>query len=81
MPSCEKIQYVVACVQTIKTGIPGTDTPTNKERLLTAYAAYNRQNSEALLAPVSEDVDWPDGRATDCTAKPICERTGRANGR
>jgi hypothetical protein len=47
----------------MKTGIPGTDTPTNKERLLTAYAAYNRQDSEALLAPVSEDVDWPDGSA------------------
>ena len=47
----------------MKTGIPSTDTPTNKERLLTAYAAYNRQDSEALLAPVSEDVDWPDGSA------------------
>ena len=47
----------------MKTGIPGTDTPTNKERLLTAYAAYNRQDSEALLALVSEDVDWPDGSA------------------
>jgi hypothetical protein len=34
----------------MKTGIPGTDTPTNKELLLTAYAAYNRQDSEALLA-------------------------------
>jgi hypothetical protein len=47
----------------MKTGIPGRDTPTNKERLLTAYAAYNRQDSEALLALVSEDVDWPDGSA------------------
>ena len=47
----------------MKTGIPGTDTPTNKERLLTAYAAYNRQDSEALLALVSEDIDWPDGSA------------------
>jgi len=47
----------------MKTGIPGTDAPTNKERLLPAYAAYNRQDREALLALVSEDVDWPDGSA------------------
>ena len=36
---------------------------TNKERLLAAYAAYNRQDGAALLALVSEDVDWPDGSA------------------
>ena len=37
---------------------------TNKERLLAAYAAYNRQDAgAALLALVSEDVDWPDGSA------------------
>ncbi|MBV8136349.1 MAG: nuclear transport factor 2 family protein [Deltaproteobacteria bacterium] len=47
----------------MKTGIPATETPTNEERLLTAYAAYNRQDSEALLALVSEDVDWPNGSA------------------
>jgi ketosteroid isomerase-like protein len=46
----------------MKTGIPA-NTPTNEERLLTAYAAYNRRDSEALLALVSEDVDWPNGRA------------------
>ena len=34
-----------------------------KERLLAAYAAYNRQDGAALLALVSEDVDWPDGSA------------------
>ena len=25
-----------------------------------AYAAYNGQDAEALLARVSDDVDWPD---------------------
>ena len=29
--------------------------------LSAAYAAYNRRDGEALLALVSEDVDWPDG--------------------
>jgi ketosteroid isomerase-like protein len=47
----------------MKTGLPGTGTPTNKERLLRAYAAYNRRDSEALLALVSEDLDWPDDSA------------------
>ncbi len=47
----------------MKTGVLGTGTPTNKERLLAAYAAYNRQDGAALLALVSEDVDWPDGSA------------------
>jgi len=36
---------------------------TNKEILLKAYAAYNHQDSEALLALVSENVDWPNGSA------------------
>ena len=47
----------------MKTGVLGTSTPTNKERLLAAYAAYNRQDGAALLALVSEDVDWPDDSA------------------
>ena len=47
----------------MKSGVLGTGTLTIKERLLAAYAAYNRQDSEALLALVSEDADWPDGRA------------------
>ena len=34
----------------MKTGVLSTGTPTNKERLLAAYAAYNRQDSEALAA-------------------------------
>ena len=45
----------------MKTGVFDTGTLTNKERLLAAYAAYNSQDSEAQLALVSEDVDWPDG--------------------
>lgn len=32
----------------------------HRELLLQAYAAYNSQNVEALLALVSDDVDWPD---------------------
>jgi hypothetical protein len=48
---------------TMKSGVLSTGTPTNKERLLAAYAAYNRQDSETLLALVSEDVDWPDSSA------------------
>ena len=47
----------------MKTGVIGTGTLMNKERLLAAYAAYNRQDGDALLALVSEDVDWPDGSA------------------
>jgi ketosteroid isomerase-like protein len=31
--------------------------------LLAAYAAYNRRDSDALLALVSEDVNWPDSSA------------------
>ena len=47
----------------MKSGVLGTGTLTIKERLLAAYAAYNRQDSDSLLALVSEDVDWPDGSA------------------
>lgn len=36
---------------------------TNKEILLKAYAAYNHQDREALLALASENVDWPNGSA------------------
>ena len=39
-----------------------TGDPTDDERLLrAAYAAYSRQDVDALLALVSDDVDWPDG--------------------
>jgi hypothetical protein len=55
----------------MKTGVLGTGTLTNKARLLAAYAAYNRQDSDALLALVSKDVNWPDGK---CPAA----RQGRA---
>lgn len=37
--------------------------------LRTAYAAYNRQDLDPLLAMVSDDVDWPDSAG------------GRLNGR
>ncbi len=33
----------------------------HRELLLQAYAAYNRQDLEALVALVSDDVNWPDG--------------------
>lgn len=32
----------------------------HRELLLQAYAAYNSQNVEDLLALVSDNVDWPD---------------------
>lgn len=32
-----------------------------RDLLLQAYAAYNAQDVEALLARISDDVDWPDG--------------------
>jgi len=44
----------------IKTGVFDTGTLTNRELLLAAYAACNRRYSDALLALVSEDVNWPD---------------------
>ena len=44
-------------------GVHGTGSLTNRALLLEAYAAYNRRDSDALLALVSEDVDWPDGSA------------------
>ena len=34
---------------------------TARELLTRAYAAYNAQDVEGLLAKVSDDVDWPDG--------------------
>ena len=36
---------------------------TNEELIEQAYAAFNQQDADALLALVSEDVDWPDGSA------------------
>ncbi len=35
----------------------------HRELLLEAYSAYNRQDLDALVARVSDDVDWPDGHA------------------
>jgi hypothetical protein len=32
----------------------------HRDLLLQAYAAYNAQDVEALLARISDDVDWPD---------------------
>ena len=38
------------------------DVPADRrDLLLQAYAAYNAQDVEGLLALVSDDVDWPDG--------------------
>ena len=34
-----------------------------RELLLRACAAYNSQDIEALVAPVSDDVNWPDDDA------------------
>ena len=34
----------------------------HRELLLQAYAAYNSQDVEALLARVSDDIDWPNGK-------------------
>jgi hypothetical protein len=47
----------------MKTEVFDTGALTNREMLLAAYAAYNRRDSDALLALVSEDVNWPDGSA------------------
>jgi hypothetical protein len=33
----------------------------HRDLLLQAYAACNAQDVEALLARISDDVDWPDG--------------------
>jgi hypothetical protein len=33
----------------------------HRDLLLQAYAAYNAQDVKALLARISDDVDWPDG--------------------
>jgi ketosteroid isomerase-like protein len=35
----------------------------HRELLLQAYAAYNRQDVAALVALISDDVDWPDDDA------------------
>ena len=36
----------------------------HRELLLQAYAAYNSQDVEALVALISDDVDWPDDDAS-----------------
>ena len=36
-------------------------TEAERDLLLRAFAAYNAQDVEGLLALVSDDVDWPDG--------------------
>ena len=60
VPSCERYRAWLPVSTTMKTGVLSIGTPTNKERLLAAYAPYNRQDSQTLLDLVSEDVDWPD---------------------
>ena len=35
--------------------------PDHWDLLLCAYAAYDAQDVDALMALVSDDVDWPDG--------------------
>ena len=35
----------------------------HRELLLRSYAAYNSQDIEALVALVSDDVNWPDADA------------------
>ena len=47
----------------MENGVYGTGLRSNREWLLEAYAACNRRDSDALLALVSEDVDWPGGSA------------------
>jgi hypothetical protein len=37
----------------------------HRELLLQAYAAYNSQDVEALVALISDDVDWPELRGSD----------------
>jgi len=39
------------------------------ELLRNAYAAYNRQDADRLLAMVSDDVDWPDDAGGRLTGK------------
>ena len=41
-----------------------TQRTANKKLLKCAYAAYNTQDLEGLLAVVSEDADWPGGPST-----------------
>ena len=43
--------------------VAGDVPPARRELLLRAYAAYNSQDTEGLLALLSDDVDWPDGEA------------------
>lgn len=59
VPSCGNIPWVVACVHDHENrrSQHGHAYEQRTERLLVAYAAYNRQDSEALLALVREDVD------------------------
>ncbi len=40
---------------------PGDGPSDHRSLLLGAYAAFNARDAEALLARVSDDVDWPDG--------------------
>jgi ketosteroid isomerase-like protein len=44
---------------TVPTAVPAD----HRELLLRAYAAYESQDIEALVALVSDDVNWPDDDA------------------
>jgi len=52
---------------------------TNDEILLKAYAAYNHQDSEALLALVNENVDCHNGSAR-LAEKTYFDHTGPISG-
>jgi hypothetical protein len=43
----------------------------HRDLLLQAYAAYNAQGVEALLARISDDVDWPDGAGRRHGKEPV----------
>jgi len=59
----------------------GTDVPKqDRWLLLQAYAAYNRRDLEALLALVSDDVDWPDDPRSAITARRRSAPTGLSSG-
>ncbi len=38
----------------------GAVSPEHQDLLLRAYAAYNTQDMDVLLATLSDDIDWPD---------------------
>jgi len=53
----EKYPAWLSASTPMKTEVFDTGALTNREMLLAAYAAYNRRDSDALLALVSEDAN------------------------